>query len=255
MPSREPRLCIFGDSHFACLKAAVSEGLVDPSGVDMEFWGNVGNRFRRLGWRNDQVEPLDDFTAHRFAKFNEKQRTVLSAKDFDMILFSGCRITLYALFPELLHRRLTPEMRLSDGVERRVISDFLRKLGPYQFARNFAAQKKATIVIAPISFETFGFVEATPKHFANAEKAEAKDREAIWEIVDEIMQEDGIVLLRQNESTIVAGCYTDEKFGSKDYIKRKDSTHKNALYGEIILNATLELFRRQIGNSPAKQPS
>lgn len=252
MPSRKPRLCIFGDSHFACLKAAVSEGLVDYSDVEMEFWGNVGNRFRRLGWRNDQIEPLDDFTAHRFAKFNEKQRTVLSAKDFDMILFSGCRITLYALFPELLHRRLTPELRLSEGVERRVISDFLRNLGPYQFARNFAAQKKATIVVAPISFETFGFAETIPKHFENAEQAEAIDREAVWEIVDEIMQEDGIILLRQDECTVVSGCYTDEKFGSKDYLNRKDSTHKNALYGEMVLNATLDLVRRQIGDSVTK---
>jgi hypothetical protein len=243
MPSHKPHFCIFGDSHFACLKAAVKEDLVPHSDVEMEFWGNVGNRFRRLGWRNDQVEPLDDFTAHRFAKFNEKKRTVLSAKDFDMILFAGCRITLYKLFPELLHRRVTPELRLSEGVEYRVISDFLRNLGPYQFARNFAAQKQATIVVAPISFDTFGFAGTIPKHFSNATKAAAKDREAIWDIVEQVMYKDGVILLRQDESSVVSGCCTAEKYGSKDYQKRNDPTHKNSLYGAMVLNAALDLFR------------
>ena len=31
-------------------------------------------------------------------------------KDFDMILFSGCRINVYTIFPELLHRRLSPKL-------------------------------------------------------------------------------------------------------------------------------------------------
>ena len=61
-----PRLCIFGDSHYACLKQAEVQGLVDVSGVDLEYWGHVGGRFRYLEVRDGAIHPIDDFTA-RFA--------------------------------------------------------------------------------------------------------------------------------------------------------------------------------------------
>ena len=154
MPSPVNRLCVFGDSHFACVRIAVDKGLVDTSGVDVEFWGNIGKQFRHLTWRNGQVEPMDDFTAQRFAKTNEKGRIVLNGADFDAIFFMGCRIDVHRLFPEALHRRRTPELRLSAGVERRWFADFIRRQPPYHFARNFAAQADTRVLLAPVPFDT-----------------------------------------------------------------------------------------------------
>ena len=79
MADRLPRFCIFGDSHYACLKQAEMQGLVDVSGIDLEYWGHVGGRFRYLEARDGAIYPKDDFTAMRFAKFNAKGRTFLPA--------------------------------------------------------------------------------------------------------------------------------------------------------------------------------
>jgi hypothetical protein len=243
MPSQNKRVCVFGDSHFACTRAAMTIGAVDATDVTVEFWGNIGKRFRYLTWRNDQIEPLDNFTALRFAKTNVMGRQVLNTTDFDMVLFMGCRIDLHRLIPELLFRRRTAAYRLSAGVELRVIQDFLHRLPPYQFARNFAAQKKARIVVAPVSFNTDGFADNIPARFVAAMDATADDRQAVWNAICEVMKDDGLELVAQPEETIVNGCFTDPAFAVKNYQQRNDRTHKNAYYGALILNEALRPYR------------
>lgn len=81
-----PRLCIFGDSPYACLKQAGAQGLVDVSGAELEYRGHVGGRFRPLEVRDGAIHPTDDFTAMRFAKFNAKGRAFLPAAEDDVTL-------------------------------------------------------------------------------------------------------------------------------------------------------------------------
>lgn len=244
MPSPNPRLCVFGDSHMAAVKAAINKGLVDTSGVDIEFWGNVGRRFRFLTWQNDRIEPLDTFTAHRFSKFSERNRTVLSSDDFDMILFSGCRLTLHKLFPELLHRYRTPNEWISSGVEREIIKDFLHRFPPYQFACNFAQQGKAIPIFAPISFNTDGFDSTIPEKYSAAKKATKTNRTRIWRIVEDVMNEDGVMLIPQNETTVIHGCQTKTMYAVDNYLTKPDATHKNAKYGALVLEETLKRLRK-----------
>jgi len=99
-PFREakPRFCIFGDSHYACLRQAQRQGLVDMSGLEVEHWGHVGGRFLFLELRDGAIHPKDDFTAARFARFNEKARTFLPADAFDAILVMGARTYLLTPF-------------------------------------------------------------------------------------------------------------------------------------------------------------
>ncbi len=243
MPSPSKRVCVFGDSHFACTKMALDEGLVDTGGIDLEFWGNIGTQFRHLTWRNAQVEALDEFTASRFAMTNAEGRTELCSKDFDAIFFMGCRIDVYRLFPEALHRSQTPELHTSSGVLKRWIGDFMRRQPPYHFARNFAAQRQARILVAPVSFDTDGFEDTVPEEFRSARAAQKKDRQALWDIVSAIMAEDHIDLLRQPEETVVAGCCTDPKFAVDNHMQRNDKTHKNSTYGALILNEALAKLR------------
>ena len=251
MPSPgKKRLCVFGDSHFACVKSACDQGLVEADGVRIEFWGNIGKQFRRLTWQNDQVEPMDEFTMNRFARTNASGRTALNAGDFDMILFQGCRVDLYRLFPELLHRRRTPAARLSSGVERRWIHDFLLRLPPYHFARNLAAQHSARIVLAPISFNTEGLEREIPDRFANAADATPEDRADLWTVVADIMEKDGITLLPQPDNTVVAGCCTHPDFAVRNYLERGDKTHKNPAYGALIINAAIGMFPPKAAAKP-----
>lgn len=255
MPSPGKRLCVFGDSHFACVKSACDQGMVSAEGIDIEFWGNTGKQFRRLIWRNDQVEPMDEFAAKRFAGTNALGRTALNAGDFDMILFQGCRVDLYRLFPELLHRRRTPGARLSSGVERRWIHDFLLRLQPYHFARNLAAQQFARVVLAPISFNTEGLEREIPDRFAGAADATPQDRAGLWATVADILQSDGITLLPQPDNTVVGGCCTHPDFAVRNYLERGDKTHKNPAYGALIVEAAIRMFppAAASGRKPARK--
>ncbi|MEM9577388.1 MAG: hypothetical protein AAF999_10290 [Pseudomonadota bacterium] len=243
MPSPDKRVCVFGDSHFACAKLALDAGLVDTRGIDLEFWGNIGTRFRHLTWRNGQVEALDDFTASRFAMTNAKGRRSLCARDFDAIFFMGCRIDVCRLFPEALHRRRTPALHTSDGVLKRWFGDFMRRQPPYQFAQAFAAQQQAAILVAPVSFDTDGFEHTIPEAFQNARAAQRSDRQVLWNIVDTLMAEDQIALLPQPEETVVAGCCTHPRYAVAHHVDRKDKTHKNSAYGALILNEALDRLR------------
>ena len=243
MPSPSKRICVFGDSHFACVKYAFDAGLVDTRGFEVEFWGNIGRRFRYLTWRNDQIETVDQFSAKRFAKTNVHGRQVLNARDFDAILFMGCRIGLFRLFPELLHRRRRPENFVSSGVERRLVRDTLRSSPPYEFAVNMAAQQAAKILIFPTPLNTDGFEETIPETFAAAREADAEDRRAVWDRIGAEMQADGITLIPQPDHTVVNGCCTDTRYAVRDYVAREDPTHKNPEFGALIFEEALTVLR------------
>ena len=148
-----PRLCIFGDSHYACLKQAEVQGLVDVSGVDLEYWGHVGGRFRYLEFRDGAVHPVDDFTARRFAKFNAKGREFLPARDFDTIHVTGARVYVWKLFHQVL-RGLTQGPFLSSGLARRILTDGLRGQAGYQLSAGLASTGTARVVLSPIAYYT-----------------------------------------------------------------------------------------------------
>jgi hypothetical protein len=148
-----PRLCIFGDSHYACLKQAEFDGLVDVSGVDIEYWGHVGGRFRFLEFRDGAVRPLDDFTARRFAKFNAKGRKHLPAADFDVIHVTGARVYVWGLFNQLL-LGLTGGPFVSSGLARRILVDGLRRQAGYRLATGLASTGKTRVLLSPVAYYT-----------------------------------------------------------------------------------------------------
>ena len=146
-----PRFCIFGDSHYACLKQAEVQGLVDVSGVELEYWGHVGGRFLYLRVQDGAIYPKDDFTAMRFAKFNAKGRTFLPAADFDAILVMGARVYIWRLFQRVL-TLLSSGPLVSEGLVRRILTDDLRRHIGYQLARGLAESGTARILLAPTAW-------------------------------------------------------------------------------------------------------
>ena len=117
-----PQFCIFGDSHYACLRQAEAEGLADLSGIELEYWGHVGSGFRFLEVRDGAVQPGDDKVARSFARFNAKRRLVLPAADFDGILVMGARVYVWRLFVAVL-RALESGSFLSQGLMRQMLVD------------------------------------------------------------------------------------------------------------------------------------
>ncbi len=238
-----PRFCIFGDSHYACLKQAETQGLVDVSGVDLEYWGHVGGRFHFLQVRDGAIHPTDDFTAMRFAKFNAKGRTFLPAADFDVILVMGARVYVWPLFKRVL-TLLSAGPLLSEGLQRRILTDDLRRNQGYQLARGLAADGTARVLLAPTAYYTEGaahLASAFPPEVAMLIPDRVPD---YWRILEAVAAEDGIALLRQPEETVVHGLFTDAAYAVADHVAKQDYEHHNAAFGALILAQAMPIVRK-----------
>jgi hypothetical protein len=243
MTDRLPRLCIFGDSHYACLKQAEVQGLADVSGVELEYWGHVGGRFRYLEFRDGAVHPIDDFTARRFAKFNAKGRQFLPAADFDTIHVTGARVYVWGLFNQVL-RGMTQGPFLSSGLARRILTDGLRGQAGYRLAAGLAATGTARVLLSPIAYYT-----ADPDRFADVLTPAIRDLipdmvPRFWDILEEVAGEEGITLLRQPEETVTAGLFTDEAYAVANHVEKRDFEHHNAAYGALILSRAVRIARQ-----------
>ncbi|MCU0904294.1 MAG: hypothetical protein MUE83_10525 [Tabrizicola sp.] len=238
-----PRLCVFGDSHYACLKQAEVQGLVDVSGVDLEYWGHVGGRFRHLEFRDGAVHPLDDFTAMRFAKFNAKGRLFLPAADFDWIHVTGARVYAWRLFYRTL-RGLTHGPFLSSGLMRRLLVDGLRAQQGYRLAMGLAATGTARVLLSPVAYYTADSDRFTAMLTPEIMALVPTHVPMLWEIIEQAAQEDGITLLRQPETTVTRGFFTDEAYAVANHVEKQDFEHHNAAYGALILARAVEIVRQ-----------
>jgi hypothetical protein len=239
-----PRLCIFGDSHYACLKQADAQGLVDVSGVDLEYWGHVGTRFRNLEFRDGAIHPLDDFTARRFAKFNVRGRMFLPAADFDWIHVTGARVYVWRMFQGVL-RGLTQGPFLSSGLMRRMLVDALRKQSGYRLAKGLASTGTARVMLSPVAYYT-----ANPDRFADTLTPEMtalipSHLPIFWDLFKQTAADDGILLLPQPETSVSQGLFTDEAYAVANHVKKGDFEHHNAAYGALILARAIAIVRQE----------
>lgn len=234
-----PRFCIFGDSHYACLRQAEAQGLADVSGVELEYWGHVGTRFLHLTARDGVIHPLDEVTARRFAKFNTRGRTFLPAADFDAILVMGARVHVATLFQRLL-QMLAEGPFVSQGLQRRYLADGLRRQMGYGLARGLAADGTARVLLAPVAYPTADHDRAA----AEVPAAVVDRLPEFWRMLDATAAEDGITLVPQPEGTVVAGMWTDPAYAVADHVAKQDYAHKNAAYGALVLERVMPLVRQ-----------
>lgn len=236
------KLAVFGDSNYACIRQAHSQGLADVSGAEIEYWGHVGSRFNFLDFRDGAIVPKDDFTAQRFAKFNEKGRTFLPAADFDMIFFMGARIDVTRLMITLLRQADGPFV--STGLKRRMVRDRLSSLMAYRFAKGFAATKTARIVISPVPFPTLGYAGLDEVLTPAVRAAGPQARAELWALIAEEAAADGVTLLPQPEETVVEGIFSSPDFAVDRFFERNDYAHRNAAYGALMLDRVMALLRQ-----------
>ncbi len=231
------KLAVFGDSHYACVRQAHAQDLVDVAGVEVEYWGHVGSRFNFLDFKDGAIVPKDDFTAQRFAKFNEKGRLFLPVADFDMVLFMGARIDVTRLVAVML--RQAGGSFVSAGLRRRMVRDRLEGLMAYGFAKSFAATKTAQVVISPVPFPTEGYRGMDEALTPTVRTAAAAERAEIWAVIVAAAAEDGIVFLPQPEETVTGGCFTSAAYAVDRFYERDDYAHRNAAYGALVLSDVL----------------
>lgn len=242
-----PRLAIFGDSHYACVRRAHAEGLVATAGFDIEYWGHVGSRFRMLGYESGAIVPKDEATANRFAKFNEKQRRFLPVADFDAVLFVGCRFQTMGLLMTVAQARVDRRF-LSEGLKRRLVRDRLSGNESVGFATNFARDGQAKVLFSPTSLPLVGWADAYTAAFPAAQSVEAEERAEIDAMLCEVFASHGVDYLPQPDHTITDGCFTSLVYASEDFAKTDDHEHKSATYGALVLQAALQ----KLGAAPGR---
>ena len=241
-----PRLAVFGDSHYACIRMAHGLGLVDLSALEVEYWGHVGRRFNFLDCKDGVILPKDDYTAQRFAKFNENGRTSLPAAEFDVILFAGARIDVTDLMISLLAAQVSGQF-LSQGLKLRMARDRLHGLMAYQFAQDFVTHAEALVVLAPVSFPTQGFAKRPAALVDPLRDCTASDRAEVWHLLVEVAAEDGLLLIPQPEQTVVDGVFTDPAYAVDNYLEHGDYAHRNAAYGAAVMAQVLDLMQAAVG--------
>lgn len=236
MTERKPRLAIFGDSHYACLKQADVQGLVDLSALEVEYWGHVGGRFRHLEFRDGAIHPTDDFTAQRFAKFNEKGRLFLPAADFDVILVAGARTYLARIFLALVRCHAHGPF-VSRGLRSRILADHLHGQAGFHLGAALAATG-VTVLLSPVAFHTenaASLAQMTPEMAAIAPDI----LPLLWEEVAQLTRDAGMTLLPQPDRSVSNWLWTSVDYAVTGYATKPDFEHHNAAYGALILNAAL----------------
>lgn len=227
-----PRLAVFGDSHYACLKQAHVQGLVDLSALEVEYWGHVGGRFRNLEFRDGAIHPTDDFTAQRFAKFNEKGRLFLPAADFDAILVMGARTYLARLFLALLRWRVHGPF-VSRGLQRRILADHLQTQAGFRFGQALQATGAVRVLLSPIAFYTEypqGLAQMTPE----MRQAAPDLLPELWDDVETLTAGAGITLVAQPSGSITDWLWTKADYAVAKYSEKQDYEHHNAAYGALV---------------------
>jgi hypothetical protein len=238
------RLCIFGDSHFACVKLAQRQGLVDMTGIDLEYWGHVGRRFLYLRPREGGIDAADDYTARRFAKFNAKGRLCLDAADFDAILVVGARIHMQAVF-----RQIVPLLRhgpfASESLQVRLARDHLHGQFGYRLALGLRASPTTRVLVAPTSFVTeapaLPAAEAAPA--VEVAPVTPAERAAIWSVLVRAAALDRIELLSQPDETVAGDLTTRAAFAVDGHLERRDFAHRNLAYGGLVLDQAMQALR------------
>lgn len=237
------RLCIFGDSHLGCGKAALDAGLVDTDGVDVEFWGADGPLFRQLEMVGGEVHATPE-AAERIALVNGRGRTVLSPTDFDMMLVLGARLRTFEFFAPSLHLVRQAGIAASEAVARKATATWMEGTRAYRFARSFAQADACRVVFAPVPFPTEGVLTDPFAGIPLAAEAEEQDLDRIWAPILEKAAADGVTMIRQPAETVTQGCLTKRDYGVENAVAAKDAVHKNGAYGALILTEAIAILRQ-----------
>ncbi len=252
MPLRgSPSICVFGDSHIACIKHALDEGLVTPPDGGLEFWGASGPAFRGIHLKRGRLQPMHDEARAQVQMISETGRESLAAEDFDAFLFVGSRLRSQSYVVPMLWRLQDDSGFLSEAVRAAILDRWLMGCRSYRAACTFAGTGKTRVFFAPASFMNDHVLDEKVIARSINQQATAAQRAELWDGIARRMDQDGIGLIAQPEETVTRGCLTRAEFASSRAIELQDPVHKNGAFGALILK---ELFAR-LASDPGRAAS
>lgn len=243
MPSANKRktICIFGNSHIACLKHALNQKLyATRKAIDFEFWGAAGKRFFKLDFVNGKIVPRNERVLSTVLAVNGMGKKVLDPSDYHAILFMGVGITPVKLFAPQLERIRTSKGVLSQAVFSHLCQDWLASHAFYRIARNIAQSSETRIFLAPSSFPCEIAARFRKGRYAGARKASIQEIDKIWLELETIAKRDGITLIRQPMETMSKGIMGSKAFCRVDVDGELSLSHNNPQYGALILKQLVD---------------
>ena len=141
MPSARKikRICLFGDSALAAYRHALTEGLVQLPGIEVEFFGAPGPSFRSFESLNGRIVPGPE-ALPALSLVNGAGRTSLGPDDFDAFLFIGARLGAADFVAAHIHLARGSGLP-SRAVQEAMAYDFLIRVRAWRFARDFARHR------------------------------------------------------------------------------------------------------------------
>jgi hypothetical protein len=230
-------LCVFGDSHIACIKDALVAGYRPAPGWDVAFFGADGPRFRMLRLEGGRIRP--DPAALATVRMISGGAEALAPGDHAAVLFTGVRVRALDVFAPRLDRLSRPGGFLSRAASRAEAADWLRRHRFYGYAVAFAAAGAGPVLMSPASFPLAGVGPDPLADWPGARAADADARAAVWADLAAVAAEDGITLLPQPEATVTEGCLTAPDWGRPGAREAGDPVHRNARFGGLVLDAAL----------------
>lgn len=234
---RTLQFCVYGDSHIACIKNAVDEDRVDLTGVDLEFWGAAGPRFRDLHFVDGRITPTSPEAERYLEVINPEGRKELSPTDFEAYLFMGCRLRASEFLVPILRGHSDATAFVSSAVRATMLFRWLEGCRSYRVAREFA--KNRPVLFAPAGFLNDRLIKEDEVQATINTGATLEQRAELWREVERAMAQDGVTLLAQPEETVIRGALTHFDYAAKPEAVDGDTVHKNGAYGALILNAAI----------------
>jgi hypothetical protein len=247
----EQSICVFGDSHIACIKHALDENRVSVPFGRLEFWGASGPSFRGIHLKDRRLQPLTEDAQEQVKMISGTGRGSLAPEDFDVFLFVGSRLRAQSYIVPMLWRAQDEAGYLSQAVRDAVLERWLTGCRSYRAARAFAASGKTRVFFAPASFMNDQVLDEKVVARSINQQATAAERSALWEGVAQRMDRDGITLIAQPEQTVTRGCLTRIEYASSRAIELQDPVHKNGAFGALILKA---MFAQLAEDTAAASP-
>ena len=248
MPSARKikRICLFGDSALAAYRHALTEGLVQLPGIEVEFFGAPGPSFRSFESLNGRIVPGPE-ALPALSLVNGAGRTSLGPDDFDAFLFIGARLGAADFVAAHIHLARGSALP-SRAVQEAMAYDFLIRVRAWRFARDFARHRP--VMFIPTPYPTEGILDLSARnrlfaYYPRAEFATVADRARAWQMLMDVSQKSGVPLLAQPDHTVTRGVLTQARYATKDAAAKEDISHKSPEFAALMLQNWYVLWQNR----------
>lgn len=223
------KLAVIGNSHGACLRQAVNEGLFQPEahGISVDFFLSPSLTMRDISVVNGRLE-AEDAELSRKMKLVGSEETVIDPVKFDAFLIIGLQFTIEPM------DRFYSEAVKKDSVRDQILKSALWHVALYKL-------RKVTDNPVFVGHQPLLAYETQTEFEGNHPRAEAY--EVAVRRYEELFKKRGIFVVRQPEASLDGSFRTKHAYSLSSKMllndrahEESDISHMNSDYGALWWN-------------------